>query len=1364
MQILTSSKFRHTLLKFAAACLLSTLLLFAFTHATLAEEPEGDGELEASTVHMTDGGTYDISTYSGATWLNCSTSGTFTIKGTSQRTLLVINAEEGRDITIIFDNVRLVATQHCPGAAANARSAIEINGSGGTVTLCSAAGSTNYFRGKGGRPCIRKDGTGVKLIFSTADPANPGLMEVHADPNAHNTTAIGCYSTTAIHRTFGNCVFESGRIEAYGSSGDSNNLYGGAAIGADKGGAVDGITFENADVYAEAGSASAAGIGTSSCYIIPITQFDRAPYPCSNITINGGTIKATHKSGSEGSLVYGGAGIGGGWGGSCDHLTINGGYVEAYGSLNAAGIGGGQDGDATDFIINGGTIIAQGGAAGIGSGSASGSVCSSDELRYGDCQLTINGGDITATGGITFSGEKTIGVGIGGWKEKFFHMSSKVAGRMNITITGGTIRAQGNSAAAIGSGEYGNCQNINISGGVITVHTSNFPVDIGGCKTTTSTCENITITGGTVLNSDKNAYVIIGGNNPGSWGAVTDTTRTKVYISGGNVRGKIYDSDHALVSSANDTPVYLYELGLADFGLSPQRSNDRVAVTSIAALPEPNFAYGLNDTYLATSSITADPVMNAWLPNGVGNCSLETDPAFLDRTYDLRPEDVNFFTGNVPAERKGTLYPRLWFLFDDNYIEGDLTRESASYFIGRKKAESISNEEIGGLVPEYYSLDEDGRTPLLKPDGTFYANVSDPAKGTAWTDSAGKLIVDPGVNQNYYLDGICLYASWASYNLEFQGNKPAGTAMPLSGSTESIQDIDPKTGTTLPECGFGLKNYTFAGWNTVSDGSGQMYQPGATLTQVRPISGRTSYLYAIWEPDNYSVNYDPGDGDGSLTSIDYVFDKSDCLAYPDDLGFGRNGFALAGWTTSALGSLYDAGEDFVNMCDIDGDGNLSERTLTALWIPEQSVAVTLTLDGERLEIEDPEQAIKLVQDETVFTGFTEDLYSGAYVLAADVRGSLPPGTYSLTIDGYDTGDTSFEIDETSTVSLILDFYTVTIAAADHITASCIYDPAGAEVQTIQVRDESTIEIASEAANGYVFDIYGVGGVEPGWEYGPETACQNITVHGKADLTAFARAGTYFILFDANGGTGFMANEPAVYDMEVSLFDCGFTRTGYEFTGWNTANDGSGDSFADSATVSNLTAENEGTVTLYAMWAVVPYSISYNLNGGKLPEGKSNPETYTIEDEITLAAPVRDGYTFAGWSGTDVPQPVTALVIPKGSYGDRSYAANWNRIRHSVVFNMGGHGNAPSDQSVEEGSCAVRPADPAATGWTFTGWYADSALTTKFDFDAPIYGDTTVFAGWKKNDNPNTGDKNNLYLWLIILAAACTTLAAALKSK
>ncbi|MGL3150597.1 InlB B-repeat-containing protein [Microbacterium sp. A82] len=75
-------------------------------------------------------------------------------------------------------------------------------------------------------------------------------------------------------------------------------------------------------------------------------------------------------------------------------------------------------------------------------------------------------------------------------------------------------------------------------------------------------------------------------------------------------------------------------------------------------------------------------------------------------------------------------------------------------------------------------------------------------------------------------------------------------------------------------------------------------------------------------------------------------------------------------------------------------------------------------------------------------------------------------------------------------------------------------------------------------------------------------------------------------------------------------------------------------------------------------AVVEYTVSYDLAGGV--EGTPvNPASYTIESApITLTAPVRDGFTFTGWTGTGLTEPTMSVTIPTGSTGDRAFTATW----------------------------------------------------------------------------------------------------------
>ena len=79
-------------------------------------------------------------------------------------------------------------------------------------------------------------------------------------------------------------------------------------------------------------------------------------------------------------------------------------------------------------------------------------------------------------------------------------------------------------------------------------------------------------------------------------------------------------------------------------------------------------------------------------------------------------------------------------------------------------------------------------------------------------------------------------------------------------------------------------------------------------------------------------------------------------------------------------------------------------------------------------------------------------------------------------------------------------------------------------------------------------------------------------------------GTLTINFNGNGSTGGgTASQQIAAGNTASLNANGFTRTGYVFTGWNTAADGSGTSYADGTDYTVTSATGDATVTLYAQW-------------------------------------------------------------------------------------------------------------------------------------------------------------------------------------
>lgn len=92
-------------------------------------------------------------------------------------------------------------------------------------------------------------------------------------------------------------------------------------------------------------------------------------------------------------------------------------------------------------------------------------------------------------------------------------------------------------------------------------------------------------------------------------------------------------------------------------------------------------------------------------------------------------------------------------------------------------------------------------------------------------------------------------------------------------------------------------------------------------------------------------------------------------------------------------------------------------------------------------------------------------------------------------------------------------------------------------------------------------------------------------NGDVDLNLYADwlANTYTVKFDANGGTGNPVTQKMTYDKDTAFTPVSYTRTKHRFLYWTENADGSGKKYTDKASVKNLTATANGTVTLYAQW-------------------------------------------------------------------------------------------------------------------------------------------------------------------------------------
>lgn len=69
-----------------------------------------------------------------------------------------------------------------------------------------------------------------------------------------------------------------------------------------------------------------------------------------------------------------------------------------------------------------------------------------------------------------------------------------------------------------------------------------------------------------------------------------------------------------------------------------------------------------------------------------------------------------------------------------------------------------------------------------------------------------------------------------------------------------------------------------------------------------------------------------------------------------------------------------------------------------------------------------------------------------------------------------------------------------------------------------------------------------------------------------------------------------------------------------------------------------------------------FSVTHKTSGGTNPA--SNPAHYTVEDNVTLTAPTREGYTFTGWTWEGQEKPVLSVEMPAGTTGELRFTANW----------------------------------------------------------------------------------------------------------
>lgn len=552
--------------------------------------------------------------------------------------------------------------------------------------------------------------------------------------------------------------------------------------------------------------------------------------------------------------------------------------------------------------------------------------------------------------------------------------------------------------------------------------------------------------------------------------------------------------------------------------------------------------------------------------------------------------------------------------------------------------------------PSYFTVDTDTFT-LGIPSRTGYSFAG--WTGTGLTEATEYVTIAKGStgNRNYT-------ATWTpiSYNINYDLGSGAqvGVANPTSYTIESAT--------------FTLNNpvrpgYTFTGWSgSEIDGSVQ------TVTVYKGSTGNRSYT-ANWAVEEYQITYVLNGGTAIGNPTTYTITSPDIkLNNPT-----RTGYEFTAWSGTGI-----TGDGFAKEVIIP-TGSSGNRTYTANWKLVE-YTITYVLDGGAETIANPIKYNYLTAQITLHNPVRAG-YEFVGWVDADDETERPQ--VLVIIPTNSTGNRHF------TAKWDLGKYTIS------------YDldggkwPENHEEINDYTYDRESIVVPQPSKEGYVF---------AGWSgTGISGTSMDLTIHqystGNRSYKAHWSEGENIITYDLDGGRLSGDENPTSYVTgSGNIILNNPVKSGYRFAGWI----GSNGTTPEKEVV--IDTSNGGALSFTATWTPVNYKITYTLGGGALPADVTNPATYTVEDQVILNNPVRTGYTFKGWTGTDLAGAQPTVIIVKGSTGARAYTAVWEEEVYTISYDYGAGSVAisnPFEYTFTTPTFALN--NPTLTGYDFIGW-------------------------------------------------------------
>jgi len=243
--------------------------------------------------------------------------------------------------------------------------------------------------------------------------------------------------------------------------------------------------------------------------------------------------------------------------------------------------------------------------------------------------------------------------------------------------------------------------------------------------------------------------------------------------------------------------------------------------------------------------------------------------------------------------------------------------------------------------------------------------------------------------------------------------------------------------------------------------------------------------------------------------------------------------------------------------------------------------------------------------------------------------------------------------------------------------------------------------------------------------------KTIDVEGSVNLKAvWTAVETYTVTFDANshGKTKVSYVKVGKGERLTKKLDPE-ADDGYVFGGWCLNEAPCENTFDfDTTTITQ-------SINLVAAWSLDTFDIIYETDGGSNPE--DNKVKYTVETEsFSFSAPTRDGYDFDNWfyNYEDGVYSNKATQITKGTTGDKTLYAKWNKKKYIITYLAGndGRGTINPDTLFHGGAITLKNSgDFTRKGYEQTAWITENAAQT-FNLGAEYSANAaiTLYPKWK----------------------------------